>query len=113
LFRSLQRNLSITERTFQINSHKHLRHLIVFSPLSPKSQKKSRNLSFLESILYNNNKGRHSGESPAPHGVQGESRNPGFPVKTGIQSIRWFPTFVGTTSGCPRIKYGAGSSGPA
>src|SRR4030042_6491677 len=33
-----------------------------------------------------------------------ESRNPGFPVKTGTQSLRWFPTFVGTTSGCPRIR---------
>jgi hypothetical protein len=32
------------------------------------------------------------------------SRNPGFPMKTGTQSLRWFPTFVGTTSGCPRIK---------
>jgi hypothetical protein len=41
------------------------------------------------------------------------SRNPGFLVKTGIQSLRWFPTFVGTTSGCPHIKYGAGSSSPA
>jgi hypothetical protein len=26
-------------------------------------------------------------------------RNPGFPVKTGTQSLGWFPTFVGTTSG--------------
>jgi len=51
---------------------------------------------------------------PAPfcNGVN-SSRNPGFPVKTGTQSLRWFPTFVGTTSGCPRIKYGAGSSSPA
>jgi hypothetical protein len=29
----------------------------------------------------------------------GESRNPGFPVKTGTQALRWFPTFVGTTPG--------------
>ena len=29
----------------------------------------------------------------------GESRNPGFPVKTGIQSLRCFPAFGGTTSG--------------
>jgi hypothetical protein len=33
------------------------------------------------------------------------SRNSGFPVKTGAQFLRWFPTFVGTTSGC-RIKSG-------
>jgi hypothetical protein len=43
----------------------------------------------------------------------GESRNPGFPVKTGTQSLKWFPTSIGTMRGCPRIKYGAGSSSPA
>jgi len=28
-----------------------------------------------------------------------QSRNLGFPEKTGIQSLKWFPVFSGTTSG--------------
>ncbi len=28
------------------------------------------------------------------------NRNPGFPVKTGIQCLKWFPAFAGTTPGC-------------
>jgi hypothetical protein len=31
---------------------------------------------------------------PAKRRHSGESRNPGFPVKTGTQSLRWFPTGV-------------------
>jgi hypothetical protein len=34
-----------------------------------------------------------------------------IPAKAGIQeNHNWFPAFAGTTSECPRIKYGAGSS---
>jgi hypothetical protein len=27
------------------------------------------------------------------------NRNPGFPVETGTQFLRWFPVFAGTTPG--------------
>jgi len=40
---------------------------------------------------YHFNQNRHSGES----------RNPGFPVKTGTQSLRWFPIFVGRRLDAP------------
>jgi hypothetical protein len=42
--------------------------------------------------------------APFCNGVN-SSRNPGFPVKTGTQSLRWFRTFVGTTFGF-RVKPG-------
>jgi hypothetical protein len=35
---------------------------------------------------------------PAPYQVRGKLQpESGFPVKTGTQSLKWFPTFVGTT----------------
>jgi hypothetical protein len=50
---------------------------------------------------------------PAPIFIgMNSSRNPGFPMKIGIQIIKWFPAFVGTTSGFPRVKHGAGFSSP-